>query len=211
MQLKIQHLFYLYLLIWKFADNFASIWHVHLLANWTNDRKPYSNISVSNTSNHTCFFSPVSIVSWFQFCKQVLSSVPFAYLTMKFSARLSSVTPLSSHCSLITDVFKQSTMTRNWHWLATSSLVLFAKASPLTARQFGLRLNACPQQSWASSAEAVGSNWCCCEQTTGLLQGGRSSPAAAAAASTNFMALLDEASHPPGLSRWSDDTNLWKI
>ena len=28
---------------------------------------------------------------------------------------------------------------------------------------------------------------------------------------TNFMALLDEASHPPGLSRWSDDTNLWKI
>ena len=66
------------------------------------------------------------------------------------------------------------------------------------------------QQSWASSAEAVGSNWCCCEQTTGLLQRGRSFPAAAAA-STNFMALLDEASHPPGLSRWSDDTNLWKI
>ena len=25
------------------------------------------------------------------------------------------------------------------------------------------------------------------------------------------MALLDEASHPPGLSRWSDDTDLWKI
>ena len=57
------------------------------------------------------------------------------------------------------------------------------------------------QQSWASSAEAAGSKWCCCEQTTGLLQGGRSSPAAAA--STNFMALLDEASHPLGLSRWS--------
>ena len=25
------------------------------------------------------------------------------------------------------------------------------------------------------------------------------------------MALLDEASHPLWLSRWSDDTNLWKI
>ena len=42
-------------------------------------------------------------------------------------------------------------MTRNWHWLATSSLVLFAKASPLSARQFGLRLNV--RQPSAAAAE----------------------------------------------------------